>query len=309
MTIDPRLRRTLTATAIILVIALLAGATYQGVATALERRQYPHPGRLVDVGGHQLHIYCTGEPANRQPAIVLEAPEGGMSAEWSRVQAALSVHYRVCSYDRAGLGWSEAGDRPYDPGRVPEELHALLRNAGVAGPYVLVGQSLGAAFARVYAARYPGEVAGLVAVDAPPDRPRAGRVRLMTLSPWLARAGVLRASGLLAGRADGLPARDAGALRSFLNRPDHLTRASRELARWQQALRLADEAVLAPNLAVASVPLLPRRLADEQSAVEIVEAVRTLTKSRPGPAARVQQETHRLLCLSPSFSSSASVSG
>ena len=70
-----RLRRIVFTILTVAVVILLAGATYQGVATALERRQYPHPGKLVDVGGHQLHIYCTGEGA---PAVVLEAPATGM---------------------------------------------------------------------------------------------------------------------------------------------------------------------------------------------------------------------------------------
>ena len=77
-----RARQILKTTAVILIVILLAGATYQGVATAVERRKYPHPGMLVDVGGHQLHIYCTGESRVAAPTVILEAPEGGMSAEW-----------------------------------------------------------------------------------------------------------------------------------------------------------------------------------------------------------------------------------
>ena len=96
-TIARRIRHVLKIAAAILVVILLAGATYQGVATALERRKYPHPGSLVDVGGHQLHIHCTGEHVSGAPTVVLEAPEGGMSAEWGWVQAALSRSRRVCS--------------------------------------------------------------------------------------------------------------------------------------------------------------------------------------------------------------------
>src|ERR687894_2388920 len=106
----PRVRHVLITASIVLVIALLAGITYQGVSTALERRKYPRPGGLVSVGDHQLHIFCTGTDRDGSPTIVLEAPEGSMSAEWAWVQSILSRTRRVCSYDRAGLGWSEAGD-------------------------------------------------------------------------------------------------------------------------------------------------------------------------------------------------------
>jgi pimeloyl-ACP methyl ester carboxylesterase len=252
----PRLRHILKTVVIIVVVLLLAGATYQGVATALERRKYPHPGMLIDVGGHQLHIYCSGEHRPNVPTVILEAPEGGMSAEWGWVQSALSRTRRVCSYDRAGLGWSEAGDRPYDPGRVPEELHQLLRNAEIAAPYTVIGQSLGAAFARLYAARYPNDVAMLVLVDFPAaDGP--GDTQITAVSPWLARAGVLRASGMLADRAEGLPAHEAGVLRAFLNRPDHLTRASHEFARWTQGVTLAREARLRNDVKVRELTLRP----------------------------------------------------
>src|SRR5919109_2646978 len=128
---------------------VLAGATYQGVATALERREFPHPGRLVDVGGHQLHLYCTGEGT---PTVVLEAPAAGLSAAWGWIQPRVAETTRVCSYDRAGLGWSEAGDAPFDPADVPVQLRALLDAAGERAPYVMVGQELGAALATLYAA-------------------------------------------------------------------------------------------------------------------------------------------------------------
>jgi hypothetical protein len=119
--------RPLRAALAIAVLLALAGATYQGVTTSLERRRYPHPGRLVDVGGHQLQIHCTGRGA---PIVVLEAPAAGLSESWARVQGALELLTRVCSYDRAGLGWSERGDGAFDPGRVPLELQALLAGAG-----------------------------------------------------------------------------------------------------------------------------------------------------------------------------------
>lgn len=233
-------RRALLTTGAILIFLVLAGATYQGVATALERRQFRHPGQLVDVGGHQLHIYCTGEGS---PTVVLEAPATGMSAAWGWVQPEVTKATRVCSYDRAGLGWSEAGDRPYEPALVAEQLRALVERAAERAPYVIVGQGLGAAFARLDAARFGGAAAAVILVDPPaadtdgsPVRPM---VRLVSASPWLARAGILRATRMISGSASGLPEPAVGALTAFLNRPDHLTRAARELSRWDETLRLA----------------------------------------------------------------------
>ena len=181
----PRVRRILIVVVTVLVFLMLAGATYQGAATALERRQFPHPGELVDVGGHQLHIYCTGQGT---PTVVLEAPAVGMSTAWGWVQPEVAHVARVCSYDRAGLGWSEAGDKPFAPSEVPAELHALLERAGERPPYVIVGEGLGAAFATLYAARFSVDVAALVLIDLPASGLEPIRahpmMRLADASPW-----------------------------------------------------------------------------------------------------------------------------
>lgn len=248
------MKRTLLTAAAVLVFLVLAGATYQGVATALERRQFPHPGRLVDVGGHQLHLHCEGEGS---PIVVLEAPAGGMSAAWAWVQARVAQMTRVCSYDRAGLGWSEAGDRPYEPLGVAGQLRALLQTGNEPAPYVLVGHELGAALATLYASQFGDDLAALVLVDARPsgevtDR-REQATRLVDASPWLARSGVLRVTRVFSRRAAGLPENSAGALGAFLNRPDHLTRTSRELARWDEAVNVAAAAPLRPGLRVVHV--------------------------------------------------------
>ena len=247
-----RVRRVLITAAVILVFLVLAGATYQGAATALERRQFPHPGRLIDVGGHQLHLYCIGGGA---PTVVLEAPATGMSAAWGWVQPEVAQVTRVCAYDRSGLGWSEAGDRGYDPAAVSAELHALLEQAGEAGPRVMAGEGLGAALATLYAAQYGAEVAALVLVDPPsPDRPgRRSATRFLNASPWLARAGVLRATRMMSSSASGLPQVSARPLIAFLNRPDHLTRAASELSRWNDTVALAAGATIDPSIPVTRI--------------------------------------------------------
>lgn len=252
------MRRRLAAAGAVIVFILLAGATYQGVATALERREFPRPGGMVSVGDHQLHIYCTG---TESPTVVLEAPAAGLSAAWGEVQRRLSGTMRVCSYDRAGLGWSESGERPFTPARVPEELRTLLTNANEHGPFVVAGHGLGAAFAQMYTARPDSAVAALVLIDPSPANATASQPGwIMPASPWLARTGVLRAGRLLSSKADGLPA--GGALRAFLNRPDHLTRAAAELAAWDETMKSAADAAPRAAIPLTTVDLgTPDRIA------------------------------------------------
>jgi pimeloyl-ACP methyl ester carboxylesterase len=244
------LRRTLYLGVMGTIFFVLAGTTYQGVATALERRQLPHPGRLIDVGGHQLHLDCSGEG---HPIVVLEAPSMGMSAVWGWIRQDLTSRTRVCGYDRSGLGWSESGDFDYDPSRAIDELHVLLERASETGPYVLVGHEFGAALATAYAARYRPDLAALVLIDPPaqdngPDQ--SSMMRFADSWPWLARVGVLRGTRLLSRRADGLPETSTAAVSAFLNRPDHLTRSAGELSRWNETVRLGSAVPLDTSLRV-----------------------------------------------------------
>lgn len=160
---------------LVAVISMLAGicVTANELPTA--------PGERVPVGRmsgyfHHLHIHCSG-PGNGNgtesgavgvdaPTVILEAGLGGTSLEWQQVQAMLDHDVRVCRYDRAGMGWSGPvhGDR--DSGRITDELHELLVNAEVPGPYVLVAHSFGGYTAQLFASRYPELSAGLVLIDA-----------------------------------------------------------------------------------------------------------------------------------------------
>ena len=268
-----RLRRAVGLFAALLAFLLLAGTTYQGVATALERHRFPRPGGLVDAGGHQLHIYCTGEGS---PVVVLEAATGSMSAAWGWVQPEIARSTRVCSYDRAGLGWSEAGDGSYVPSRVPEELRVLLDRSNEIGPVVLVGHELGALYARMYAARFGRDTAALVLIDPVTGHSSVAPV-FPSAWPWLARVGVLRLSGRLSSLASGLPGASADAMRAFLNRPDHLTRAAMELSQFAQVESTARALSLSPQIIVTDVTIgsaaQPAMLVTRDDAGKVMQAI------------------------------------
>jgi pimeloyl-ACP methyl ester carboxylesterase len=129
------------------------------------------PGKLIDIGGWRLHLNCRGEALNSQPTVILEAGAGDFSVEWSLVQPGVAKFTRVCSYDRAGDGWSELGPHPRTFHQVVYELHTLLEKANVKPPLVLVGHSYGGALVRLYASTYPADVSGMVLVEAGADNP------------------------------------------------------------------------------------------------------------------------------------------
>lgn len=271
-------RRTALRILALLVFIALAGATYQGVATALERREFPKPGRMVDVGGHQLHIHCVGKGT---PIVVLEAPAAGLSAAWGWVQPDVAKTTRVCAYDRAGLGWSESREGGFQPGAMVDELHGLLKGAGELGPYVMVGQGLGASLVEAFAGRHGADVASLILVDQPsPARAVSDGllVRYPALTPWLARVGVLRGFRMLSKLTEGMPPPWSGALATFLNRPDHLTRSARELARWDETVAFGTDSAIPAVVPVVRLTTAHAGkvsfLSREEDALPVVTAIR-----------------------------------
>ena len=149
------------------VVASLAigavGGMYETAAQAHDQNAYPAPGTLYDVGGHRLHLQCTGTGS---PTVVLESGLGGTSAGWTRITTELNQTTRVCAYDRAGQGWSDDVDTPQDALAIAADLHTLLARADESGPYVLVGHSAGGPYVMTFAAAYPDEIAGMVLLDS-----------------------------------------------------------------------------------------------------------------------------------------------
>ena len=136
--------------------------TIPGVAQS-ETISIDPPGQLIDVNGRDMHINCIG---NKNPTIILDSGAGGFSLEWRNIQYSLAQYARVCAYDRAGYGWSEMGPLPRTTKTIAHELHTLLVNAEIPGPYIIVGHSFGGFTAQYFARYFGDEIAGLVLVDS-----------------------------------------------------------------------------------------------------------------------------------------------
>ena len=128
-----------------------------------DKVSFEPPGKLIDVNGRKMHINCIG---NKSPTIILDSGTGGFSLEWKDIQHSLSQYVRVCAYDRAGYGWSDMGFLPRTTKRIAHELHALLQNAGVHGPYIMVGHSFGGFTAQYFARHFDSEISGIVLIDS-----------------------------------------------------------------------------------------------------------------------------------------------
>ncbi len=156
---------------IVLIAATVAlSSAYNASALQIFHVTHPAPGKLYDVHGHKMHLYCTGSGS---PTIVLEAGWGVSSPVmgWANFQPGLAQITRVCSYDRAGLGWSEPQPGPADADHTAANLHELLTQAGITGPIVLISHSWGGIYVRDYITHYPANIVGLVLLDsATPDQ-------------------------------------------------------------------------------------------------------------------------------------------
>jgi len=192
---------------ILLILAVLysVGMLYEARAETADRERFSPAGRMVNVNGRAMHIYCAGERAPGQPVVILEAGLGDHLYSWYSLQTEVSGFARVCAYDRAGMGWSEPSRAPRTAGQIADELAALLVSAQEPGPYVLVGHSYGGLIARMFAARYPESVVGLILVDStnaddfvtyPTWALKIFPIQEIGVPAFLQNAGLLRLAGI-----------------------------------------------------------------------------------------------------------------
>jgi pimeloyl-ACP methyl ester carboxylesterase len=199
---------------VVLAAVLTAGAVYQQIGARQQRRRFAPPGTFIDVGGHSLHVTCSG---NGSPIVLLESGIAASSLSWAIVQPQIASFTRVCSYDRAGLAWSEPASCPRTFDTMVDEMGTVLAKVAANERYVLVGHSFGSFLVSAYAQRHSGRVAGLVLVDpatewlaTTPHRARLlwGGQKLSRIGALLARIGIVRAClALLTGGAPGAPRR------------------------------------------------------------------------------------------------------
>ncbi len=151
---------------LLILVAAAIGLVYEWLGERRDLRLHPAPGRLISVGDHRLHLLCKGSVA---PTVVIEQGAGELSRFWWPVQDEIAKYAKVCTYDRAGFGWSDSARGPRTVEDRARELRVLLANAGLPGPYILVAHSYGGLVVREYLRKHPAEVAGLVLVDTPEE--------------------------------------------------------------------------------------------------------------------------------------------
>jgi pimeloyl-ACP methyl ester carboxylesterase len=184
----------------LLLLSVLLGMAYQRLGERKDRRLYPPPGKLVNLATHRLHVLEEGQGS---PTIIFEAGLMSTNLSWTDIRRRLAVSYRVVTYDRAGLGWSDIGPMPRTAERIVDELHSLLELAAIPAPYVLVGHSFGGLTMPLFAARYPEKIAGMVLVDPvvpvewnPPSEQDLKRASIGAIvcrrAALLSRVGVIR---------------------------------------------------------------------------------------------------------------------
>jgi pimeloyl-ACP methyl ester carboxylesterase len=230
--------------AIALVAVTAVGGAVETVTLAHDHSRFEMTGALYDVGGHRLHLTCTGTGS---PTVVLENGLNEISPLWNGITAQVSGTTRVCAYDRAGQGWSDDVAHPQDGVAVAADLHALLSRAGEHGPYVLAGHSSGGTLALSYAARYPAQVAGMVLLDSSSphqytDQPDfAGTYammrRLLPVFPALSRVGALHL--IPSSTATALSPEAAAEVQAFATSPRGANNMREEQAQLPKVFRQA----------------------------------------------------------------------
>ena len=260
---------------VLLIVLFIAGAVYQWLNVRAEAGRYPPPGTLVDIGGRRLHLVCIGELRPGEPTVIFESSGFGGALSSEKARKEVAARTRVCSYDRAGTGWSDPGPATMPTSVLVDDLERVLARAAIPPPYVLVSSSIGGLTTELFARRHGDRVAGLVFLDAANsdtlDRAAwlvtAINIDVVCSARWAARFGVLRLVDPFHFRGQ-LPAEDASRSIAQLYTVDRMAAlcgVARGLPTATQELKgaptLASDVPLTVLTAESSEGLLPPGLA------------------------------------------------
>jgi pimeloyl-ACP methyl ester carboxylesterase len=245
------IRRIAIGLAALVVLLLLVGASYEVAGRRHAAREFPPPGKLVEIGGRRIQLDCRGMGS---PTVVLESGlDMSGSLSWSLVHDSIAKTTRACAYSRAGIMWSDPRKGPQSGKATAEDLHATLGAAGERAPFVLVGHSIGGAYIMIYTKYFGSDVAGLVFVDAshPDQVSRFKEVTPMTVGEAMktlkvaaafSRTGFVRAVASSTGGAPNEPSATTRAtaayastsLSAMLNEADALDATLAEAGTFRQ---------------------------------------------------------------------------
>jgi pimeloyl-ACP methyl ester carboxylesterase len=266
-----RFRYVLIGTIVFVVGLGSLGAIYQAISVRADQRKFLPPGQFVDLGGRQIHMLVQGQ-SNGKPTVLLEAGIAGFSSNWAWVQNELAQITQVVSYDRAGLGWSDPAPETKDAQQSAQDLHAALQKAGIQGPYIIAGHSYGGLVVRAFTDLYPGEVAGMVLVDAShPDQwlripaSKGGQTVAFgnRVEGFLVRLGIARLFNMNKSTYAGLPEKQAAEMKAILNMPKSWSTSAGVLSIWDKRTR--EQIEQAHDL--GNLPLVVFSVTDQPSSV------------------------------------------
>ena len=261
------MRRPVVYVGISVAAVLLFGIVWQQRASTNGIKQFPPPGRMIDMGGWRAHLHCGGTAS---PTVVLDSGIGAASYEWAHTFERLRKHVRVCTYDRGGYGWSDPSPAARTSMVIARELHALLQKAGEAGPFALVGHSFGGVNVRLFASLYPAETAGIVLVDSMVEDDKIPFLKILPM--WLVKTtapvGLPRLFRRLVTTRELPPAEQAAADALRATTSAYRT-AFEEMRMFEESAAQLRESRIPQNLPVAILTRTPRGSEEDQRHIEL----------------------------------------
>jgi pimeloyl-ACP methyl ester carboxylesterase len=219
---------------ITLAVLAIGGTVAAFMADRHDLTRVPPPGRLVNVAGYRLHLWCRGIGT---PTVVMDADLGATSFVWNYVLDGVSRFTQACAYDRAGQGYSDEGTNPQTSLQIAQDLYLLIQHAQNREPLVLVGASFGRFNVRLFAGEHPERTVGMVLVDASHEDQGGG---IPAVAPFIPAAGTIGLMRLLGISLGANPDREPQEVREYQRATSYL--ASRYRSMYSEASHLSESA-------------------------------------------------------------------